>query len=258
MRTVPEPDPRSAAEIYGPESEKYGLHQFEDAENRVLWREYSERILRDVAVVHSGEGRLLDVGCNVGDLLFLARARGWEAEGLEINKANAHHLRDQGFNVYTETIQEAPIEDDRYDCVVANQVLEHIPDPNGFLRSVQRVLCDGGVFFVGVPCFWSPIPLLLKRDDWYALVPEEHVWQFSVGSLRALLGKHEFRIEHENRGSSEFWGKPSFRPRDLARWTVYRLVDVMRQGDFINVTARNMKSGANDLSGYGVRTASCR
>jgi 2-polyprenyl-3-methyl-5-hydroxy-6-metoxy-1,4-benzoquinol methylase len=76
------------------------------------------------------KGRLLDVGCNLGDLLVVARERGWSPEGLEINRENACYLEEQGFAVHRTHLEQAAIEDNRFDAVVINQVLEQVAEPN--------------------------------------------------------------------------------------------------------------------------------
>lgn len=45
----------------------------------------------------------------------------------------------------------APFRDASLDFVIASHVLEHIPDPLGFLVECHRVLRDSGVVYLGVP-----------------------------------------------------------------------------------------------------------
>lgn len=242
LRTWPEPDPTVMGQLYSQMSEKYNLSQATDAQRLQLWEQFSIGIL-DAIEKHRGRpGRLLEIGCNFGDLLHVARARGWDAEGLEINQANARHLVGQGFTVYDKPLERSEdIDDDRYDAVVINQVLEHIHEPNLFLACIKRILKPDGLLFVGVPCFWSPIPLLLQRRSWYALLPNEHVWQFSRASATRLLAAHRFRVVSYTRGWSAFWGTPSLNPKTWVRWLLYRLIAVSKQGDFLNFVAVNMK-----------------
>ena len=242
MRTWPEPEPGHVGQLYSQNSQKYNVAQFDDTTRARLWATYSNFILGSVENHTPQPGRLLDVGCNAGDLLYAARNNGWRAEGLEINKENAQHLVEQGFTVFDKPLEMCDeIVDDQYDAVVINQVLEHVHDINRFLTSIKRVLKPDGCLFVGVPACWSPIPLLIQRRRWYAFLPNEHVWQFSRGSAERLLEHHRFRILHYVRGCSAFWGQLSIHPKTWARWCLYRLVALSRQGDFLNFVASNQK-----------------
>ena len=52
-----------------------------------------------------------------------------------------------------------PVEDARFDRVVFNQVLEHVPDPPAVLRELARVLEDDGrIIGVTCPFFYQPSP----------------------------------------------------------------------------------------------------
>jgi SAM-dependent methyltransferase len=44
-----------------------------------------------------------------------------------------------------------PFEDATFDLVFANNVLEHLPEPNGVFREVHRVLKPGGTFVIKTP-----------------------------------------------------------------------------------------------------------
>lgn len=147
---------------------------------------------------------------------------------------NAQELRDLGFAVWTDRIEQARMAGGQYDVVIANQVLEHVFEPNARLDGVYRILKPGGILFIGVPCFLSPIPLLLKRSNWYALVPDEHVWQFCERTLSRLLCSRGFVPRWYARGCSGFWGDLKPTPRSLARTLVYRSVSIARKGDFMS------------------------
>ena len=241
LRTCPEPKTEALEDIYNQEAAKYTLSNIDNPERRQRWKSIADGILDSIEPFVEQKTRLLDLGCNYGDLLFVARDRGWIAEGLEINAENAQYLQQQGFTVYTDFIEDAGIADNYFDAVVINHVLEHISQPNEFLCQIKRVLKPGGVLFVGVPCFWGAIPLFLKRDDWYAMVPEEHVWQFSVASLRNLLVKHGFVVKKSDRSSSGFYGELTLHPKDMARWMLYKTVALVKQGDMMNVVFKSTK-----------------
>jgi SAM-dependent methyltransferase len=243
LRTCPEPTPEALDVIYdATRSSKYTITR--DAGKEAEWRGFARGTMDFIETYRPSRGRLLDVGCDTGEYLAEAQERGWEVTGVEINEPVAQDVAGRlGVRVIASTLEDAHLPADEYDAVMFNQVLEHVPDPIAFLTEVHRVLKPGGVIFVGVPCFASVIPLFLKRDRWYALVPSEHIWQFGPRTLPRLLSDAGFEIAELKRGCSGFWGELRPRPRDAARWILYRTVAVLNQGDFMDVIARKPLRG---------------
>ncbi|MDD5675701.1 MAG: class I SAM-dependent methyltransferase, partial [Chitinivibrionales bacterium] len=67
-------------------------------------------------------------------------------------------------------------EDNYFDCVIANQVLEHVEDIDSVLTEIKRVLKPNGLFFCLVP----------TKDTWYEVhsgIPFLH-WFSTTSSLR--------------------------------------------------------------------------
>jgi SAM-dependent methyltransferase len=66
-----------------------------------------------------------------------------------------------------------PTDDDSFDVIYFNHVLEHIPDDVAALREVRRILKPGGLVILGVPnegvAFWQLAyrlqPKMLKTSD---------------------------------------------------------------------------------------------
>ena len=94
---------------------------------------------------------LLDVGAHAGRFLELARAAGWDGEGLELNpKTAAYAAQVSGAVVHQGNIHTfAP--ERCYDAVTLTDVLEHMPQPLDVLRRLRTFLCDGGWLAVKVP-----------------------------------------------------------------------------------------------------------
>jgi SAM-dependent methyltransferase len=150
------------------------------------------RLLKRLDALLPARGRLLDVGCSVGTLMGVARARGWSAEGIEPNRRSAALAAQQGFRVYDGCLaadRTEPLPGD-YRCVVMNDVLEHFPDPREAVRLAWRLLSDGGVLLILTPnleSIWARL---------FQLKPGEHLFLFQGSNLRMLLEKEGFRVVH--------------------------------------------------------------
>lgn len=95
--------------------------------------------------------RLLDVGCAHGWFLKLASERGFQVTGIEPD----HHVKRlasvspawvrHGF------FPNALAEDEQFDVISFNDVLEHIPDIDGALEACARHLAENGLVVVNAP-----------------------------------------------------------------------------------------------------------
>lgn len=56
---------------------------------------------------------------------------------------------------YVCELTDIPVEDDRFDRVLFNQVLEHLPEPGRALAELHRVLRPGGLILCSVPLFFA-------------------------------------------------------------------------------------------------------
>lgn len=96
-------------------------------------------------------GRLLDIGCGVGETLIAARAGGYEAVGLDVGQYPVDHCRSLGFEVYRASITQTGLPDNSFDVVTMWDVIEHIPRTSEGLREVWRILKPGGIAAIMTP-----------------------------------------------------------------------------------------------------------
>ena len=133
-------------------------------------------------------GRVLDVGAGYGFLLRVFEERGYQAYGIEISEHAAEKSR--SFCRAPITVQSAetrfPFEDDFFDAVVVNDVVEHLADPAACLREIRRTLAPNGIVFVQTLNRHSIAHLLLgKRWTWYQ--DPTHVHMFTPQGLAQLI-----------------------------------------------------------------------
>lgn len=144
--------------------------------------------------------RLLDIGAHAGRFIALARRRGWDADGLELNPRTAAYAASasggrvhQG-NLYTWSGGDAV----GYDAITLTDVLEHIPDPRSALRRAHALLTPGGWIAVKVPN--APVQRLKERvRSWVRPGYEPaladnlvHVNHFGPASMRGALEREGF------------------------------------------------------------------
>jgi 2-polyprenyl-3-methyl-5-hydroxy-6-metoxy-1,4-benzoquinol methylase len=143
---------------------------------------------------------LVDVGTHVGQFLTIAAARGWRAEGLELNpRTAAHARRATGAPVHQVDVRELAAAGRRFDAVTITDVLEHIPDPRATLEGIGQLLSPGGWIALKVPNG----PNQLRKEQVRAALGRAsrvsvadnlvHVNHFSVEALSTALARAGFR-----------------------------------------------------------------
>lgn len=183
----------------------------------------------DKVLLYKSNGTFLDIGCSVGLFLDAARQKGFAVKGVEVSKWASEFARQQGFDVFTGDLLDSGYPDKCFDVVVMNHVLEHIPEPTRTLEEVRRILTDDGLFIIGVPNFDSYMARLMERE-WFSLMPDQHIWQFTHKSLGNLL---------KRTGFSEVY----FEAKDNHKICGWRPIKVLKKlVNFIAIMANNAEA----------------
>lgn len=128
-------------------------------------------------------GTLLDVGCGQMPYREFILSHGGVTCYLGLDLENNILYRNSPDITWDgETI---PLPEDSVDCVMATEVLEHCPEPDGTLAEIFRVLQPGGIFFFTVPYLW---PLHDLPHDQYRYTP------FALERLLAKAGFVQVRL----------------------------------------------------------------
>lgn len=98
-------------------------------------------------------GRIMDIGCGNGGLLYLARQDGWDVRGLELSASAAHSIKeDLDIDVVAANFLEYEGKDTgSYDVVCLRHVLEHLPDSILAMSKIERLLKPGGLALLEFP-----------------------------------------------------------------------------------------------------------
>ena len=105
--------------------------------NNFLYRKISNRL----------NGRCLDFGCGIGDMLAYRS----NTIGVDINKENVGYCKSIGLECYQIEDGTAPFDDESFDSILLDNVLEHVVDPKSVIREAYRLCKFGGTFVIGVP-----------------------------------------------------------------------------------------------------------
>jgi 2-polyprenyl-3-methyl-5-hydroxy-6-metoxy-1,4-benzoquinol methylase len=145
-------------------------------------------------------GTVLEIGCDEGD--FAARLHG-EVWGIEPGADAAAIAAGRLHRVLVGTFEaaRAALPLGYFDVVVCNDVIEHMPDHDRFLREIRAYIAPGGVLIGSVPNmrhYRALCELLVLRDWDYrdtGVLDRTHLRWFTARSLRRSLERAGFAIE---------------------------------------------------------------
>ncbi|HEY1075965.1 MAG TPA: methyltransferase domain-containing protein [Fontimonas sp.] len=126
-------------------------------------------------------GRLLDVGCGTQPYReFFHSNEYWGIEVLAQGQHGSRKLADAYFDG-----SRIPFADQSFDAVFCSQVLEHVFQPDDFLKELARVTKPDGRLLLTVPFVWD------EHEQPY------DYGRYSSFGLKALLARHGFEVaEH--------------------------------------------------------------
>ena len=131
--------------------------------------------------------RILDAGAGGGEVVYVLRALGFDASGLEPDEQYARHAREMlGAPVVTGFVQDAEFPGGSFDAVTMYHALEHVEDPSSILSRLRSWITDNGVLLIEVPNV-EAVCIAPGHRFHFA-----HFYNFNRGALEALGRKTGF------------------------------------------------------------------
>lgn len=98
-------------------------------------------------------GRVLDVGCGVGQVVRRLQEAGHRACGVDVSEPSVARARATGLDCQVYEGCRLPFGDRTFAAVGALNVLEHVEEPEAFIGELVRVVAPGGRLVVSSPNF---------------------------------------------------------------------------------------------------------
>jgi len=167
---------------------------YEAIENSISKRFYSF-LIGFIAALPKKKGRIMDIGCGPGDILYLLSNVGFDVYGLDVSEyavslAHTHNLKN--VKVGMEGIM-ASYQSNFFDSIRGSHVIEHMVDPVGFVNNCYDKLKDGGTLIVSTPNIDSFNRIIFgKYTKCYTDIPR-HLILFSNKSLTEIFKRAGFK-----------------------------------------------------------------
>jgi 2-polyprenyl-3-methyl-5-hydroxy-6-metoxy-1,4-benzoquinol methylase len=165
--------------------------------------------------------KVIDVGCGAGRHSFEAYRRGADVVAFDQSASDLNDvdeiltaMREQGeaprpatAEVVKGDASELPYAEGTFDCVIASEILEHVPEDDQVIAELVRVLKPGGVLAITVPR-WVPEKVCWVLSDEYHANEGGHVRIYHADRLRAKVLTHGLRLTHAHHAHalhSPYW-----------------------------------------------------
>ena len=154
--------------------------------------------------------KVLDFGCGMGGMtLWMAKEIGCEIEGMDIDEnhiriakaiSDKYHITNVHFEV--RNFVDNPV-DTKYDFIMLNDVVEHIPLPileKILSQLVNKNLNPGGLIFISFPPWEGPYASHLWRTiklPWIQFLPQRLVYRILRKRNQVLVGRNDLVTDYK-------------------------------------------------------------
>jgi len=164
---------------------------------------------------------VIDVGCGAGRHAFEAYRRGADVVAFDRDESELRSvetiLRAMGDNgeapagasaqVVVGDALNLPYADETFDCVIASEILEHVPQDDAAIAELIRVLKVGGTLAVSVPR-WLPERVCWLLSEEYHSNEGGHVRIYRASGLRDKIASGGMQLTHAHHAHAlhaPFW-----------------------------------------------------
>lgn len=186
--------PRSSFDIknHKPHQESYGFFSWLKGQRASTFRWVPKNV------------KILDIGCGFGESLGYHQARGCEVWGVEADSNIARVSDKFGFNVKVGLFDSKDYKQDFFDYITMDQVVEHLTNPIGTLRSVADILKPNGYVVLSTPNAngWGAKIFRRRWINWHT---PYHLQFFSLVSIEIMAREAGLEVEKVQTITNSRW-----------------------------------------------------
>jgi len=142
----------------------------------------------------NNDSKVLDVGCAMGGFLDYLHKKGLNnLYGIDLIENYVSYAKKKGnYNIKLGSAESIPFDNNSFDLLVIDQVMEHLVEPMKAFREAKRVLVDGGLLCIGVPDASRYDEIYFF--DFYWFLMREHIQHFDIEHMKLLAESEGFEL----------------------------------------------------------------
>lgn len=180
---------------------------------------------------------VLEIGCGTGNFTNFIKYKSFT--GLEFSKKSIQIARSKGLNVINQSLENhVQVNKNKYDAVCYFQVLEHVSDPNQFIKDSIGCLKPGGKLIIAVP---SDDSFIRGAVNAYLNMPPHHASRWpdaTIKNIGPLFKMNFIDLFHEplHKIHKGFYAKTKIY-HFLNRFfrIKYRIIDCRKKNNFLYI-----------------------
>jgi len=136
-------------------------------------------------------GKILDWGCGLGHMSFLLKQHQFSVTSYDVADSGRDFLSKIGQKlILADDAIKLPFPNAEFDAVLSSGVLEHVPQPDGSLQEIDRVLKPKGYLFIfRLPNKYSYLEFISDR-----LGRGDHAVKYTPKGIRTMLDRVGFEV----------------------------------------------------------------
>tara|TARA_X000000950_G_scaffold241694_1_gene295475 strand:+ start:558 stop:1481 length:924 start_codon:yes stop_codon:yes gene_type:complete len=218
----PQPLPINIQEIYVDADNYFSYNATEDWEKRR--NEHKKTIKKLLSFTEKKNKidkvyKLLEIGSGRGE--FLKCCQGFsniDATGIEVSDDFIKFAKNKNIRIEKKELDQFIDENTKFDIVIMIAVIEHLANPDEYIKNINKVLEEDGIIYIDCPqepnivtILYSLVMKILRKKQCLNLQPTwqpYHLFGFNRKSIKKILNKYDFKILNISIWSPP---KPSFK-----------------------------------------------
>lgn len=151
---------------------------------------------------------VLDIGCATGFMgKYLIENKSCKVYGVEVDKVQAEIAEKNLSGVLTGSVEETEsikkinkmTKNKKFDVILATSLIEHLTDPDQFLKVMRNLLKPQGIIIISTPNiahFSTRTSLLRGKFDYteYGILDRTHLHFYTINTFKKIFKENGYRI----------------------------------------------------------------